>query len=163
MEQSRSLILTFVLLSSTATFLSGCYSQEYVYPELVSDNVRVTETGDPPNSRRRWFGEDIPTSYELIDDDVDLTFSVGREPWVPDLAVRSSIPIVEVLVKECGYVIARDPYESVIFWVYDEHDVSCVEIGESLTIDVTLEDVPKVITVEAVVSNSGLIVHLSSM
>jgi len=158
---TRLAAISTALLSA---LVAGCYAQDFVYAKLVSDNVRVVDIGEPPIGYHRWFGEPIPLKYELIAEDVEMTFSIGKEPWVPDLIIHSSIPIRDVLVKDCGLVHLRSTNEAVMHWSYwDDESISCVTIGELVTIDVELEDFPRVISIVAAVSRSGTALYLDSL
>jgi hypothetical protein len=135
--------------------VAGCYSADFVYIEFDSGNLRALETGEPPGLF--WYtGVSIPVRYGLIDDEVDLTITMGNETFIPDVIVRSSIPIAEVLATSCASVLPRSRYETIVKWSYwPEPHPSCLRIGDAVTMDIVLEGNRKVVTVVGTVRRSG--------
>ena len=160
-----SRIVMFVLLILGASLLYSCVEPvTYVYAKVFGRDVRVLETGDPPISYF-WRGDPIPILYRMERDIAELTFTIGRETFIPSLRIQSTQPIHDIRTKGCGHVYSRSDLEYEVYWGYwrDPQEISCVNVDEIVELQIDVDGVEETIVVYGHIKESGVFYYGESL
>lgn len=161
----NSRIAIFILLVLGAGLLYSCFEPvTFVYAKVYGRDVRVLETGDPPISYF-WHGDPIPILYRLERDNAELTFTIGREIFIPSLHIQGTRPIHDIRTKGCGDVYSRGDFEYEVNWGYwrDPQMISCVNVGETVELQIDVDGVEETIVVYGHIKESGIFYYGESL
>ena len=152
-------LLTVLPILACLSVVAGCGSAEFVYLELVSDNVSIVEVEGRP-SLKPYFGDLVPSKYRYNATEFELVFSLGPGAFIPDLSIESSLPIIAIQSKDCAFVHSRSQHQSTVKWGYwPDQKNACVVMGEMVNVEVILEGVSEPIVVLGKVKKSGIFIY----
>lgn len=160
-----SYILSFaVLILVVGVLFLIIHSASFVYIKVFGRGVVILEMGDPPIGYP-WHGDPVPIHYRVVRNDVVMTIRIGRESFTPSLRIQSSKPILAVRTKDCGSVFERDKLEYEVSWGHwrDSGESSCVNLGETVEIEIDVDGVEETVLLHGTIKESGVFYYTDSI